>query len=99
MLADERVGGLDEISHLRQLAHELGSRGLDARVIRARADGTAFLRVVNPRAASLSENVTCAKAPEDRDHYFWWSWGERMHRVSDPEGAATKVGRVLAVRR
>ncbi|WP_225993364.1 hypothetical protein [Actinomadura rudentiformis] len=88
MVSDRRVGYLEE------LEHELDTRGLVARVVRTRS-GPAFLRVVNPEAASLAEDVTCAPAPESHDHYFWWSWGERMHRVDDPEGAAVKLAHVL----
>ncbi|GAA2114274.1 hypothetical protein [Actinomadura alba] len=93
MLPDKRVGYLEE------LVHELGTHGLIARVVQARADDPVFLRVVNPEAASLSENVTCAPAPDTRDDYYWWSWGERLHQVGDPGGAAIKVARVLDVRR
>lgn len=88
MVSDNRVG------YLEVLEHELGSRGLVARVVRTRS-GPAFLRVVNPEAASLAEDVTCAPAPNTRDHYYWWSWGERMHRVDDPGGAALKLAHVL----
>ena len=82
------------VVHLRALERELDARGLVARVVRTRS-GPAFLRVVNPAAASLAEDVTCAPAPETHDHYFWWSWGERMHRVDDLGGAACKVAHVL----
>ncbi|MFC9970136.1 hypothetical protein ACIBF1_35890 [Spirillospora sp. NPDC050679] len=88
MVSDRRVGYLEE------LEHELDTRGLVARVVRTRS-GPAFLRVVNPEAASLAEDVTCAPAPETHDHYYWWSWGERMHRVDDPGGAAVKLAHVL----
>ncbi|MDL4777519.1 hypothetical protein [Actinomadura xylanilytica] len=88
MVSDIRVGFLEK------LEHELDTRGLVARVVRTRS-GPAFLRVVNPDAASLAEDVTCAPAPETHDHYYWWSWGERMHRVDDPGGAALKLARVL----
>jgi hypothetical protein len=80
--------------YLEELEHELDTRGLVARVVRTRS-GPAFLRVVNPDAASLAEDVTCAPAPESHDHYYWWSWGERLHRVDDPGGAARKLARVL----
>ncbi|GAB3275788.1 hypothetical protein GCM10027589_01110 [Actinocorallia lasiicapitis] len=88
MISDRRVGYLEE------LVEELDACGLVARVVRTRS-GPAFLRVVNPSAASLTENVTCAPVPETREHYFWWSWGERLHRVDDPGAAARKLARVL----
>jgi hypothetical protein len=88
VVSDRRVG------YLRELEHELDARGLVARVVRTRS-GPAFLRVVNPAAASLAEDVTCAPAPGALDHYFWWSWGERMHRVDDVRGAAVKLAHVL----
>jgi hypothetical protein len=83
--------------YLECLVHELGERGLVARVVRSRS-GPAFCRVVNPAARSLTENLMCAPAPGDsgrRSWYFWWSWGEPMHEVDDPRGAAAKVARVL----
>lgn len=92
-MPDERVG------YLEGLVRELGERGLVARVIRTRS-GPAFCQVVNPAASSMSENVTCAPAPGSHDRpswYFWWSWGEPMHDVGDPHGAAVKVARVLQV--
>ncbi|MWA03828.1 hypothetical protein F8568_026275 [Actinomadura sp. LD22] len=88
MVTDRRVG------YLQALERELDARGLVARVVRTRS-GPAFLRVVNPAAASLAEDVTCAPVPDGHDHYFWWSWGERMHRVDDVGGAALKLAHVL----
>ena len=89
MVIDRRTGYLEE------LEHELDTRGLVARVVRTRSRPV-FLRVVNPDAASLAEDITCAPAPESQhDHYYWWSWGERMHHVGDPGGAAVKLARVL----
>jgi hypothetical protein len=82
------------VDHLQQLVPELGACGLIARVVRTRS-GPAFLRVINPEATSLSENVTCGPAPNSAEHFFWWSWGERIHRVDDPRGAARKVAQVL----
>ncbi|HEY3681763.1 MAG TPA: hypothetical protein VGL93_01925 [Streptosporangiaceae bacterium] len=91
------MGEGDSYDYLRDLADQLGTRGLRASVVQG-ATGVSFVRVVNPRASSLSETVTCAPISGDSetpDWYFWWSWGERMHRVDDPAGAATKVARVL----
>jgi hypothetical protein len=89
--------GEDDFGHLKQLETELGDRGLLARVVRTPSGG-AFIRVINPNATSLVENVTCRQVPitDQRDWYYWWSWGEKMHRADDPAGAATKVARVLA---
>ncbi|GAA3425612.1 hypothetical protein GCM10018953_27950 [Streptosporangium nondiastaticum] len=91
--------GEDDFGHLERLVSELDSRGLHARLVRTRS-GRPFVRVINPNATSLAENVTCraqpATAPRPPDVYYWWSWGERMHTVEDPAGAATKVARVLA---
>lgn len=83
----------DGFGHLERLVSELGARGLHARVVRT-PTGRVFVRVINPNATSLAENVTCR--PQATTDYYWWSWGERMHRADDPAGAATKVARVLA---
>ncbi len=50
------------MAYLKNLADELHARGLMARVIRARS-GVAFVRVVNPVATAMRENVTCAPSP------------------------------------
>lgn len=88
MVSDRRVG------YLRELGDELGSRGLISRLVHS-ATGPLFLRVINPQAASLAEDITCAPVPGSCDHYYWWSWGERMHRVDEPGTAAGKVAHVL----
>lgn len=85
--------GKDDSGHLERLVSELDARGLLARVIRTQT-GRAFVRVINPEATSLAENVTCR--PQATTDYYWWSWGECMHRADDPAGAASKVARVLA---
>ena len=83
------------MAYLKNLADELDARGLVARVLRTHS-GVAYVRVVNPLATTMRENVTCAPSPAGlHDWYYWWSWGERMHRVDDPAGAATKVAHVL----
>ncbi len=81
--------GEDDFGRLERLVSELDARGLIARVVRTQS-GRAFVRVINPNATSLAENVVCKSTD------YWWSWGERMHRADDPAGAATKVARVLA---
>ncbi len=89
--------GDDNFGHLERLVSELDARGMLARVVRTQS-GRVFVRVINPNATSLSENVTCrpAQAADLPDWWYCWSWGERMHTVDDPAGAATKVARVLA---
>ncbi|WP_043640187.1 hypothetical protein [Nonomuraea candida] len=89
--------GDDNYEHLERLVAELGARGLLARVVQTQS-GRRFVRVINPNATSLSENVTCRPAAVSGmpDWWYCWSWGERMHTADDPAGAATKVARVLA---
>ncbi|SDG30998.1 hypothetical protein SAMN05421505_103133 [Sinosporangium album] len=90
--------GEEDFGHLERLVSELDARGLLARVVKTHS-GRAFVRVINPNATSLAENVTCrphTPVKDHRDWYYWWSWGERMHHADDPAGAATKVARVLA---
>ena len=86
--------GNDDSGHLDQLVSELDARGLLARVVRTQ-NGRTFVRVINPNATSLAETVTC-RPQATTEYYYWWSWGERMHRADDPAGAASKVARVLA---
>ncbi|SDK91362.1 hypothetical protein [Nonomuraea jiangxiensis] len=88
--------GDDNFEHLERLVAELDARGMLARVVRTQ--GRLFVRVINPNATSLSENVTCrpANVSDIPDWWYCWSWGERMHTADDPAGAATKVARVLA---
>ncbi|GAA0914616.1 hypothetical protein [Nonomuraea longicatena] len=88
------MGG-DSVGHLERLVAELSTHGLLARVVRTQS-GRTFVRVINPEATSLSENVTCRPTPDVPDWWYCWSWGERMHTADDPAGAATKVARVLA---
>ncbi|SEN47888.1 hypothetical protein [Nonomuraea pusilla] len=89
--------GDDTIGHLERLVAELDAHGLLARVVQTQS-GRRFVRVINPNATSLSENVTCrpAAAADLPDWWYCWSWGERLHTADDPAGAATKVARVLA---
>ncbi|MCF6472550.1 hypothetical protein FAF44_29755 [Nonomuraea sp. MG754425] len=89
--------GDENFEHLERLVAELGARGLLARVVQAQ-NGRRFVRVINPNATSLTENVTCrpATVSDMPDWWYCWSWGERMHTADDPAGAATKVARVLA---
>jgi hypothetical protein len=96
LLEEGRTVGDDNFEHLQRLVSELGARGLLARVVQTQS-GRRFVRVINPNATSLTENVTCRPTTSDMpDWWYCWSWGERMHTADDPAGAATKVARVLA---
>jgi hypothetical protein len=85
------------MAYLGNLAAELDARGLVAQVLRTHS-GIAFVLVINPVAATMRESVTCAPTPAGlHDWYYWWSWGECVHRVDDPVGAASKVAHVLGI--
>ncbi|HUY50465.1 MAG TPA: hypothetical protein VMV92_32955 [Streptosporangiaceae bacterium] len=53
------------------------------------------LRVVNPAAPALAEDVY-AGCCEDGSWWFWWSWAERIAVATDPERAAERIAHVLA---
>ncbi|MCP2338243.1 hypothetical protein [Actinomadura rupiterrae] len=64
--------------------------GLRARVVPV---GPAFLRVVNPKAAGLAEDVRCDLLAGE--WWFVWSWGDSLGPADDPDGAARAVEHVL----
>ena len=53
------------------------------------------LRVVNPEAPALAEDVY-AGCCEDGSWWFWWSWAERIAPASDLAAAAARIAHVLA---
>ena len=53
------------------------------------------LRVVNPAAPALAEDVY-AGCCEDGSWWFWWSWAERIAAASDLDQAAARIAHVLA---
>ncbi|MFC4907975.1 hypothetical protein [Actinomadura gamaensis] len=78
--------------HLEMLARAVAElTGLRARVVPA---GPAFLRVVNPKAASLAEDVRCDLLAGE--WWFVWSWGDRLGPADDPDGAARMLDHVLS---
>ena len=79
---------------LDQLAPALARRGMTASLL-APADRVPSLRVVNPAAPALAEDVY-AGCCEDGSWWFWWSWAERIATASDPDQAAARIARVLA---
>ena len=53
------------------------------------------LRVVNPDAPALAEDIY-AGCCEDGSWWFWWSWAERISSADDLDAAARAIQRVLA---
>jgi hypothetical protein len=81
---------------LDQLAPALTRHGMTANLL-APAGRVPSLRVVNPAAPALAEDVY-AECCEDGSWWFWWSWAERIATASDPDRAAARIARVLAAR-
>jgi len=84
------------LARLEGLAEVLAERGLRARVIAPRGR-VPSLHVVNPQACALAEDVYAGRGQDGR-WWFWWSWAEQIAVGDDLEGAAARIGRVLAAR-
>src|SRR5215469_13271937 len=82
------------LARLEGLAEVLAGRGLKARVV-APPGRLPSLHVVNPHASALTEDVYAGRGQDGR-WWFWWSWAEQIAVDDDLEGAATRIGRVLA---
>ncbi len=78
----------DSAEALDKLAAELGSRGLEARLITP-AGKEPWLAVRNPQAPMLAETVMAVK------DWYWWPWADRIAPVDDVAEAATRVASVL----
>ncbi len=84
--------------HLHRLATALDTRGLQSTVQTAYP---AALHVFTPGAAMLAESIDCIPGTDDSGRLHWyyrWSWGELLHDVDDPSGAAAKIADVLSAR-
>jgi len=55
------------------------------------------LHVVNPQARALAEDVYAGRGQDGR-WWFWWSWAEEIAVSDDLDGAAARIGLVLAAR-
>jgi hypothetical protein len=84
------------LARLEGLAEVLAGRGLRARVV-APPGRVPSVHVVNPQASALAEDVYAGRAQDGR-WWFWWSWAEQIAVGDDLEGAAARIGRVLAAR-
>jgi len=82
------------LARLEGLAEVLAGHGLHARVI-APAGRVPSVHVVNPQACALAEDVYAGRGQDGR-WWFWWSWAEQIAVGDDLEGAAARIGRVLA---
>lgn len=80
-------------THLDNLQEALQSLGLHARLL-TQDDRLPRLRVINPKATTLSE-IICA-APKHDQWLFWWSWNEPITEVAHLATAAERIGHVLA---
>jgi hypothetical protein len=82
----------DVLGQLEALVEDLTGRGFDAHVIR---DGNrARVSVAHRSVPQLSENVYAAPTGDGR-WWFWWSWGDRIARITSVETAAFKIAYVL----
>ena len=84
------------LTYLESLAGELTRRALRARVLTPYGR-VPSVRVVNPVATALAENVYAAEGA-DGIWSYWWSWAERIAVADDVDDAADRVARVLAAR-
>ena len=79
---------------LDQLGPALTARGMTTSLVTP-AGRVPSLRVVNPAAPALAEDVY-AGCCEDGSWWFWWSWAERIAAASDLDQAAARIAHVLA---
>jgi hypothetical protein len=82
----------EPIGHLEALAERLRAEGWYARIV---VDGrAALLRVVNPAAPPLNDDLALRRDPAGL-WWFHWSFGERISHVDNVDIAATRITRVL----
>jgi hypothetical protein len=79
---------------LDRLGPALAGYGMTASLVTL-ADRLPCLRVVNPAAPALAEDIH-AGCGEDGRWWFWWSWAERIAAASDLDQAAARIAHVLA---
>ena len=74
------------LDQLDRLAPVLARHGMSTNLM-APAGRVPSLRVVNPAAPALAEDVY-AGCCEDGSWWFWWSWAERIAAATELERAA-----------
>jgi hypothetical protein len=93
---DDADGLPARLSRLEGLAEILAQQGLRARLMMP-PGRVPRLHVVNPAASALAEDIYVGRC-QDGEWWFWWSWAERIASSGDMPAAATRIGRVLAIR-
>ncbi len=88
---DQDQAGADRLD---QLGPALARYGMTASLVTP-AGRVPSLRVLNPAAPALAEEVY-ADSCEDGTWWFWWSWAERIATASDLDQAAALIAHVLA---
>jgi hypothetical protein len=86
------------LGHLERLTDVLRSDGWAVEVA-APADRRPTALVANPRMRALNENVIAVRERSGDDWAYFYGWGEKIAPCTDPSGAASALGRVLATRR
>ncbi|GAA2114639.1 hypothetical protein [Actinomadura alba] len=95
-MADATTGTSDEqdaASHLKALAKLMVERGFTALLVQAE-DSPPLLRVTNPSASDLAEDVRCSLALGEL--CFMWSWERPIAPVRHVEPAAERIAYVLS---
>ncbi|MCF6468891.1 hypothetical protein FAF44_10890 [Nonomuraea sp. MG754425] len=80
-------------THLDNLREALQTLGLHARLL-TQDDRLPRLRVINPKATTLSEIISAA--PNHDQWLFMWSWNEPITEVTHLATAAERIRHVLA---
>jgi len=83
--------------HLERLAAQLEAHAFQVR-LSAPSGLYPRLRVINPLAPSVTEDVLAADS-SDGEWYFWLSWAGRIGHASDVVTAAERIASVLHVMR
>jgi hypothetical protein len=82
------------LDQLDRLAPVLAQHGMATNLM-APAGRVPSLRVINPAAPALAEDVY-AGCCEDGSWWFWWSWAERIAAATELDRAAECVAHVLS---
>ncbi len=81
------------LDRLTGLAEELGRLGMNSRLT-APVGRVPSLRVVNPAASMLAEDVYVGRS-QDGLWWFWWPWAQRIAPGDQAATAAALIARVL----